>query len=73
MLGSNFKEVENGIVYDYPNSSYPKSGHFFNQKNQLIEQFAFLDDLEFEQFKKRNICDWIVEKKFILLDTLLRQ
>ncbi len=63
MLGSNNKEVENGIVYNYLSLNYPRSGHFFNQKNQLIQQFAFLDEVEFEQFKKNNVCAWIVEKK----------
>lgn len=63
ILGSSYKEVENGIVYNYPHFNYPRSGHFFNQKNQLIEQFVFLEEAEFEQFKKNNICDWIVDKK----------
>lgn len=38
---------------------------FFSQANQLIIQFIFLEDREFEIFKDKVKCPWIVEKKMV--------
>jgi len=62
-LGANYHTAPDGITYPFPNFDYPKSGHFFNQANQLIVQFIFLDEKEFETFKEKVKCSWDIEKR----------
>ena len=57
-LGSEFTEVDSGIVYKYPNSDRPEIGLFFDSFNKLVEQFAFIDKASLQQFKKSVNCDW---------------
>lgn len=57
-LGSEFTEVESGIVYKYPNSDRPEIGLFFDSSNKLVEQFAFLDEASLQKFKKSVNCKW---------------
>jgi len=64
-LGSNCQIAPGGVTYSFPNFNYPKSGHFFNQANQLIIQFIFLKEKEFEIFKNKIKCPWNVEKKMV--------
>ncbi len=47
-------------LYSFPTLNYPKSGHFFNQTDQLIIQFIFLEEEEFETFKSKVNCQWDV-------------
>lgn len=64
-LGTNYQIAPNGITYSFSTFNYPKSGHFFNQANQLIIQFIFLEESEFEIFKDKIKCPWNVEKKMV--------
>lgn len=62
-LGADYQEVQNGITYSFPEFNYPQSGHFFNKSNQLIIQFIFLGEKEFEKFKTEVRCHWDVVRK----------
>lgn len=62
-LGTTYQSVSGGVTYSFSTFNYPKSGHFFNQADQLIVQFAFLDQQEFEMFKAKIKCPWDVERK----------
>lgn len=62
-LGANYQVVSNGITYSFPTFNYPKSGHFFSQTNQLVIQFIFLEEKEFESFKAKIKCPWDIVKK----------
>ncbi len=64
-LGTNYQVAPSGITYPFTTFNYPKSGHFFNQANQLIVQFIFLEKDEFETFKQKIKCPWSVEKKMV--------
>lgn len=64
-LGANYQIAPSGITYSFLTFNYPKSGHFFNQANQLIIQFIFLEKNEFETFKDKIKCPWIIEKKMV--------
>ncbi len=64
-LGTNYHVVPSGITYSFTTFNYPKSGHFFNQANQLIVQFIFLETNEFETFKGKIKCPWNIEKKMV--------
>lgn len=63
ILGEEYKKVENGIVYSFSGYDYARSGHFFDKFNKLTEQFVFLDKKEFEKFKEKIKCDWLVDEK----------
>jgi hypothetical protein len=45
-LGTKYQVAPSGITYSFTTFNYPKSGHFFNQANQLIVQFIFLEKNE---------------------------
>lgn len=62
-LGANYQTVSNGITYSFLTFNYPKSGHFFSQTDQLIIQFIFLEEKEFETFKTKVKCPWEVVRK----------
>ena len=64
-LGTNYHVVPSGITYSFKSFNYPKSGHFFNQANQLTVQFIFLEKNEFETFNDKIKCPWNVEKKMV--------
>lgn len=64
-LGTNYQIAPGGITYSFPAFNYPNSGHFFNQANQLIIQFIFLEEKEFKVFKDKIKCPWNIEKKMI--------
>lgn len=40
LFGSDFKEMNDGIIYLSSNSNYPTSGHFFN-KSLIMESSLF--------------------------------
>jgi hypothetical protein len=46
-------------------NSYPKSGYFFNQANQLTVQFIFIEKNKFVTFNDKIKCPWNVEKKMV--------
>lgn len=66
-FGHNFKDVESGIIYTFPNSKFPELGFFFDSSSKLRGQFAFMDQASLERFKKAIKCDWkeTEEKKSI--------
>lgn len=64
-LGPNYQVAPSGITYSFTTFNYPKSGHFFNQANQITVQFIFLEKDEFETFKHKIKCPWSVEKKMV--------
>ncbi len=45
-LGPNYQVAPSGITYSFTTFNYPKSGHFFNQANQLTIQFIYLEKNE---------------------------
>lgn len=57
-LGSKFKEAHGGIIYELPSSKSIESGHFFNEEQKLVEQFIFLDEASFLDFKRVIPCSW---------------
>lgn len=64
-LGANYQVAASGITYSFTTFNYPKSGHFFNQANQLTVQFIYLEKNEFETFNNKIKCPWKVEKKMV--------
>lgn len=58
MFGENFKEVDSGIIYTFPNSKFPEQGFFFDSSQKLRGQFAFMDEASLVRFKKALGCDW---------------
>lgn len=61
-FGQNFKEVEEGISYNYGATSFTKMAFFFNESNKLVDQFAIIDDEALNNFKNELHCDWDVRK-----------
>ncbi len=57
-FGTNFKNVDSGLTYSFPNSKYPEMGFFFDSTKKLHEQFAFLDEGSLQSFKKAVHCEW---------------
>ena len=57
-LGSEYKEEHGGIIYEFSSSESIESGHFFNKAQKLVEQFIFLDEASFLDFKKVIPCSW---------------
>jgi hypothetical protein len=64
-LGTSYQTAPGGVTYSFPTFNYPMSGHFFSQDNRLITQFVYLEEREFEIFKDKIKCPWIVERKMI--------
>jgi len=64
-LGANYQVAASGITYSFTTFNYPKSGHFFNQANQLTVQFIYLEKNEFETFNNKIKCPWKAEKKMV--------
>jgi hypothetical protein len=62
-LGSEYKEAQGGIIYTFASSKSVESGHFFNEEQKLIEQFVFLDQAAFLDFKKVVPCLWNESEK----------
>ena len=62
-LGSQYKEVQGGIIYELSNSISIESGHFFSDAQKLVEQFIFLDETDFLDFKKVIPCSWKESEK----------
>jgi hypothetical protein len=59
IYGENFMAVETGIIYNYPNSKWPKMGLFFDYDKRLHEQFIFLSEVELQAFKNEINCAWV--------------
>jgi hypothetical protein len=57
-LGRQYKDANEGIIYERPSSNSIESGHFFNKTQKLTEQFIFLDEASFLDFKKVIPCSW---------------
>ncbi|MBL7664297.1 MAG: hypothetical protein JNM93_04140 [Bacteriovoracaceae bacterium] len=57
-FGESFKNVENGISYNFSDSRFPEMAFFFDKSNKLKEQFAFLNEASLLNFKKAVKCDW---------------
>ena len=57
-FGNNFKDVEGGIIYTFPNSKFPEMGFFLNASKKLREQFIFIDEISLVHFKEAIKCEW---------------
>lgn len=57
-FGTNFKDVDSGLTYSFPNSKFPEMGFFFDNSHNLREQFAFLDEGALQILKKELHCEW---------------
>jgi hypothetical protein len=62
-LGNQYKEVHEGIIYEFSGSNSIESGHFFSKEQKLVEQFIFLDEAAFLDFKKVTPCLWRESEK----------
>ncbi|MGE3610735.1 MAG: hypothetical protein AB7I27_14175 [Bacteriovoracaceae bacterium] len=62
-LGNEYKEAHDGIIYELPSSKSVESGHFFSEAQKLVEQFIFLDEAAFLDFKKVVPCSWSESEK----------
>ena len=58
-FGDDYKEIEDGIIYNIGNSQLVESGHFFNSSQQLVEQFIIVNDLSLIDLKQSVLCDWV--------------
>lgn len=57
-LGSEYKNIEGGIRYYYPEiPDSVKSAHFF-ESDKLVEQFIFLDETSLSDFLVQIPCSW---------------
>lgn len=65
ILGKQYREISEGIVYDILNSNTIESAHFFDQDHILVEQFIFLDETLFQDFKKNTQCKWDESEKMV--------
>lgn len=62
LFGENFKEIKNGISYNYENTSFTKMAFFFDSNQKLIEQYAITDMDSLQIFKKDLPCEWTTSK-----------
>lgn len=67
IYGENFMVVETGIIYNYPNSKWPKMGFFFDNDNRLREQFIFLSEVELQEFKNEIKCVWVESEEIKII------
>lgn len=61
-FGPHFKEIEEGITYNYDNTDFTKMAFFFDKDNKLVDQFAIAGKEMLNNFKNGVPCKW-VEKK----------
>ncbi|WP_408096342.1 hypothetical protein ACJVC5_14985 [Peredibacter sp. HCB2-198] len=61
-FGLHFKEIEEGISYNYDNTGFTKMAFFFNKNEKLTDQFAIVGQKELSDFKDGVHCNWIEKK-----------
>lgn len=66
-FGPHFKEIEEGILYNYDHTDFTKMAFFFDKNEKLIDQFAIVGLKELSIFKNGVPCKW-TEKKTQLKD-----
>ena len=58
LYGTEYKQVEKGISYQRSKSTWPKFAFFFDEKDELANQFALLDEGDLEKLKENLNCNW---------------
>lgn len=66
-FGPHFKNILEGISYNYDNTDFTKMAFFFDKNEKLIDQFAIVGPQELSNFKSSVPCKW-TEKKTQLKD-----
>lgn len=56
--GSKFTNTNEGILYKRAQSSWPQFAFFFDQNEEIVNQFALVDELELEELKTALDCNW---------------
>ncbi len=64
-FGPHFKEIEEGITYNYDGTGFTKMAFFFDNGKKLVDQFAITGKEMLNNFKNGVPCKW-VEKKIQL-------
>lgn len=59
VLGPGFTNMNDEIIYRYPNSAVIESGHHFDKNKRLQYQFFFTDEKTLKEFKEKVVCNWL--------------
>jgi hypothetical protein len=57
-FGPQFKEIEEGISYNYDKTHFTKMAFFFDKNKRLADQFAIVDEVDLSAFKKGIPFRW---------------